>query len=310
MINTPITDNKRLPSFRIPRCGKFPNYQLNKVFFHEKNLIYLVSVGKDKFENKWVERFVNFIKKVKPYKTIVVVADTLQRFNIEIDESLDSKRALNESIYKGQIWALKYEKFFSGLKKLNINYEFVHWEALKKDSDFEKYLLEIKKLSEENETFKKALLISSQEYSHRASRVNSDTSDETAQKNSRQFLIEECAVFQVLAKDKDNLAIVYPGAVTEVLAYSIRHINEHYREKIHTFYWLELKRTKNSKKEEIEPKLEESTKIQLFRNISLNEVKLPSYQVGQDLNCKAFFFRRPSLISYPSGEKPSKFLRV
>ena len=68
----------KAPSYRIAHCGNFPNYYLNGVSFHEKNLIYLVSVGKEKFENKWVERFVNFVKEVKPQKVLIVVADSLQ----------------------------------------------------------------------------------------------------------------------------------------------------------------------------------------------------------------------------------------
>lgn len=307
MLNTPITDNKRLPSFRIARCGNFPHYQLNEVSFQKRNLIYLVSVGKEKFEHKWVERFVNFIKEVKPQKTIVVVADSLQRFNIEVDENLGSDQAFNESIKRGEKWAQKYTQFFSDLE---INYEFMHWEALKEDKDFKGYFHEIEKLDKENEAFKEALSISSKEYSSRASRVNSSTDYEKAKTNSCKFLIEECAVFQVLAKDKNNLAIVYPGAVTDILAYAINHINEN-RSAENTFHWLDLRPTKNNKrKKNIEPKVKEPIKTRLFRSTSLNEAQLPSRQIHQNLNEKPTFFRRPSLNSYFSEERPNKFLRV
>lgn len=266
MIGTSKKDNKKSPSFRIAHCGNFPNYQLNGVFFNERNIIYLVSVGKEKFENKWVERFVNFVKAVKPKKTLIVVADTLQRYNIEVDDNIEPKQAFTESVKRGEEWTSKYKPLFSNL---NISYEFVRWETLKEDKDFEYYLHETKKLDKENVAFEKALSISSKEYTNRFSRVNLGTDSQKAEANSRQFLIEECAVFKVLAKDKNNLAIVYPGAVTDILAYAIRHINENHRAKDHTFHWLNLRPTKsNKKKKNIESKSNESIKPSRFRKKS------------------------------------------
>ncbi|WP_339050250.1 hypothetical protein [Rickettsiella endosymbiont of Xylota segnis] len=305
MIKTPIKDNKKPPSFRIAHCGNFPNYHLNGISFHERNLIYLVSVGKEKFEDNWVKRFVSFIKEVKPKKINIVVADTLQRFNIEVDKNITPKQALNESIYKGQVWANKYNAYFSNL---DIDCKFIHWRTLKEDIDFQCYLDEIKKLDEEDISFKEALAISSKEYTNRPSRVNSGTDCQKAEANSRQFLIEECAAFQVLAKDKDNLAIVYPGAVTKILAYAIKHINENYRAKEHTFHWLDLKPTKtNKKRKHVVSEEKEAIKPLLSRSLSLNEAQLPTYQ---DLSEKMTFFRRPSLHSYLSDEKPSKYIRI
>lgn len=304
MIKTSIKDNKKSPSFRTAHCGIFPNYRLNGVSFHERNLIYLVSVGKEKFEGKWVERFVNFVKEVKPKKTIIVVADTLQRYNIEVDKNIDFSQAFNESIEKGEEWVKNYKPLFSSL---NINYEFVHWETLKEDKDFECYLHEIKKLDEEDRLFKEALAISSKEYTKRPSRINSGTADQKAEENSRQFLIEECAVFQILAKDTDNLAIVYPGAVTKILDYAIEYINKNYRDEKNAFHWLDLKPTKAKKRKHVEPEVKEVIKPTLSRSISLNEAQLPTYQ---GLSQKMTFFRRPSLNSYFSNETPSKYFRI
>ncbi len=311
MVETSKKDNRKYRNFKVSRCGNFPNYSLNKVPFNKGNLIYLVSVGKEKFEYKWVERFVNFIREVKPKKTFIVVADTLQRYNIEVDEDKNPMQAFHESIKRGKEWVDKYKPLFSNLKKLNIDYEFIYWETLKKDGDFEHYFHEIKKLDEKDSFFKEALAISSKEYTKRPSRVNSGTADQKAEENSRQFLIEECAVFQVLAKDKDNLAIVYPGAVTNILDYAIKHINITHRDTEHPFHWLDLKPTKtNKKRKHIETEVKKAIKPLLSRSISLNEAKLPTYQAHQDLDQKATFFRRPSLNSYFSNEKPNKYFRL
>ncbi|EDP45806.1 hypothetical protein [Rickettsiella grylli] len=274
----------KAPSYRIAHCGNFPNYYLNGVSFHEKNLIYLVSVGKEKFENKWVERFVNFVKEVKPQKVLIVVADSLQRFNIEVDDNIDPKEAFTKSIKQGEKWVMNYKPLFSSL---TINYEFVHWEALKEDKDFEHYFHEIKKLDEEDNNFKEALEISSKEYTHRPSRVIG-VAYQKAEENSRQFLIEECAVFHVLAKDKENLAIVYPGAVTNILHYAIKHINENNRTKEHAFHWLDLRPTKTNKKcKNIESTVQAPFNSLFFRSLSLNETQ-SSQQTYQNVDKNSF----------------------
>lgn len=313
MIEESKKDNRKSRNFRISHCGNFPHYSLNKVSFNNRNLIYLVSVGKEKFEYKWVERFVNFGREIKPKKIFIIVADTLQRFNIEVDENLSPRQAFHKATQRGNEWVNKYQPLFSNLKQSNIDYEFIHWETLKKDTDFEYFFHQIKKLEEKDSNFKEALTISSKEYTNRPSRINSDGIYQKAEENSRQFLIEECAVFQVLAKEKDNLAIVYPGAVTNILAYAIKHINENHRDKENTFHWLDLKPTKINKKRKHaephkEPKVKEVSKPLLFRSTSLNEAHLPTYKSEQDLDKKATFFRRPSLCS--SNEKPSKYLRI
>lgn len=311
MIETSKKDNRKFRNFRISHCGNFPDYSLNEAPFCNRNLIYLVSVGKEKFEYKWVERFVNFVREVKPKKIFIVVADTLQRYNIEVDENINPTQAFHESTKRGNEWVSKYKPLFSNLKKSDIDYEFVHWETLKKDEDFEHYFHKIKKLDKEDSLFKAALAISSNEYTNRPSRIISEEIYQKAEENSRQFLIEECAVFQVLAKDKDNLAIVYPGAVTNILAYAIKHINENHRDEKNTFHWLDLKPTKiNKKRKHTEPQVKEISKPPLFRSFSLNEAQLPIYQTHQDLDKKATFFRRPSLNSYLSNEKLSKYFRI
>ncbi|KAF5271652.1 hypothetical protein FQR65_LT05273 [Abscondita terminalis] len=209
------------------------------------------------------------VAQYEPTDTIVVItsnADTLQRYNIEVDENINLKQALNESTKRGSEWVSKYKPLFSNLKKSDIDYEFVHWQTVKEDKDFELYFEKIKKLDKEDSFFQEALAISSNEYTMRPSRIISEATYQKAEENSRLFLIEECAVFQVLAKDKDNLAIVYPGAVTNILAYAIKHINENHRDKKNPFYWLDLKPHKNNKKRKrTESQVKEVSKAPFLR---------------------------------------------
>lgn len=233
-------------SYRIAGCGIYPNYYLNGTSLNEKNILYLVSVGKEKFEGKWVDRFVNFIKEIKPKKTFIIVADSLQRFNIELEENLSEIAAFEESKNRGKKWVNKYESYFSNSYT---NYEFIYWDDLKQDEDFGLYMDEIINLSLKNTPFKEALFTSSNEYIQRHSRLNFNvlSDQEKAKKKSCDFLKEECAVFHVLAKINDNIAIVYPGPATKILTLSIEHINKKYR-MTNPFYWLNMRPTKEKKK--------------------------------------------------------------
>ena len=124
-------------------------------------------------------------------------------------------------------------------------------------------------------------------------------------------------MFQVLAKESDNIAIVYPGSATKVLDFSIKHINKHYRDG-NTFYWLDMKPTKDRNKSkklgtQLTKWLEKNKKIEygaannfgipsFFRQSSLNEGQ--SYRENiLDKFIMLSFLRRPSLDGEQSYSK-------
>ncbi|MGB8286258.1 MAG: hypothetical protein WCE22_06100 [Candidatus Aquirickettsiella gammari] len=233
-------NSKKNPSFRIAHCGIFPNYYLGEVPLNEKNIIYLVSVGKEKFKGKWVERFVNFIKEIKPKKTIIVVADSLQRFNIELDENISEIDALRESEKRGQQWVEKYKPYFS---KLDIDYEFIHWEKLKQDEDYQKYFNEIM-IWNESDDFKQLILASAKAY---IGRFDRKLHENKAIKQSSKFLNEESAVLRVLAKNVNTIGLVYPGPPLKIFNYIINYANK--SRLADKFSYMELIPTKKKKKQ-------------------------------------------------------------
>lgn len=230
----------KIPSFRIAHCGTFPHYRLGGVSLNKKNIIYLVSVGKEKFEGKWVERFINFTKEIKPQKIFIVVADSLQRFNIEIDENLAEAEAFKESIKRGQQWAEKYRPYFS---TLDVNYEFIHWEKLKEDKDFQKYFNEIMAWNQ-SDNFKQLILESAKAYIGRCDRkLHGDRAIEQSSK----FLNEESAVLRILAKNVNTIGLVYPGPPLKIFSYIINYANTF---RTHDpFFYMELNPTKKNKKQ-------------------------------------------------------------
>jgi hypothetical protein len=229
----------KAPSFRLTHCGNFPNYSLGGVSLSKKNIIYLVSVGTEKFKDKWIERFVNFAKEIKPQKVLIVVADSLQRFNIEIDKNLSEIEALQESTNRGQQWVKKYRPYFSTLE---VNHEFIFWEKLKEDEDYRKYFKEIMEWNK-SDNFKQLILESSKVYTDR---FNRNLYGNQAIEQSSKFLNEECAVLRVLAKDINTIGIFYPGPSLKIFDYIIDYAN---KSRPHdSFFYTELFPTKIKKK--------------------------------------------------------------
>lgn len=232
--NNPI----KAPSYRISNCGIFPKYHLGGVSLNKKNLIYLVSVGTKKFEDKWVDRFVNFTKEVKPKKIFIIVADSLQRFNIEIEEKLSEIAAFQESLKRGQEWVRKYGPSFSTLE---INHEFILWEKLKEDKDYHKYFNEIM-VWNESDLFKQLILESAKAY---LDRFNRNLYGNQAIEQANKFLNEECAALRVLAKDINTIGIFYPGPALKIFDYIINYANQCRQQD--PFYYKELLPTKKKK---------------------------------------------------------------
>jgi hypothetical protein len=228
----------KAPSFRIANCGKSKNYRLDKIFLNKKDIIYLVSVGKEKFEGKWVERFINFAKEIKLQKILIVVADSLQRFNIEIDSKLSENQAFQESINKGQEWVEKYTPYFSTLE---VSYEFIFWETLKEDKDYHKYFNEIL-VWNESDFFKQLILESAKAY---ISRLDRKLYENRAIEQSTKFLNEESAVLRVLAKKINTVGLVYPGPPLKIFDYIINYANKCRLD--NPFSYIELIPTKKKK---------------------------------------------------------------
>jgi hypothetical protein len=170
-----------------------------------------------------------------------VLADSLQRFNIEVEENLSEAVALAESIKRGEQWLKEYEAYFTGLQT-----EFIHWDSLKQHENYKNYSDTVQELINCDHTFQMALDKSANEYMQRPLRQ----SCKNALTKSRAFLQEECAVFQVLAETKASKAIFYPGKSTAVLDSIIGYINNKMREG-NPLHWIELRPTKKTKTEKL-----------------------------------------------------------
>jgi hypothetical protein len=234
---------KKEPSYRIAHHGHFPFYQVDGLPLNKKVAVYLVSVGKEKFEGKWVSRFVRFVEEIGFKKVFIVVADSLQRFNIEVDENLSEKKAFEESVHRGKEWIKRNKVCFRRVKKVC---KFIRWEELKKDRDYLSSLEAIKEICSENGFLRQPLLESAQEYSKRSSRLPS-VDQGLATKKSCEYLTEECEIFRRLAVSKKVSVILYPSKPTPIAGGIIQYINtESKLDK--KLAWIELVPTKHKEK--------------------------------------------------------------
>ena len=187
--------------------------------------ILLVSVGKENFEAEAIESAVKMIN--QEFKACcIVVADTLQRYNIATEKSVSEKDAYEEALKKGDEWLVRYNSYF--LNNFKIPFEIVRWDSLISDDDF---IQQEKKFScciEANEVLSNAMRESIDEYGKRLFKNMGESYfkqiESQHEKNCFSYLKEECVAITLLPKkiftyssDFSPLVIVYPGKSTSIL---------------------------------------------------------------------------------------------
>lgn len=257
--------------FRIAHSENFPKDF--RTTLKNKKIIYLVSVGKEKFEGEWVERFANLILEIEPKEVLIVVADSLQRFNIEIAENLTEEEAFQKSKDEGQEWVRKCTPYFSdrGIKP-----EFIHWEKLKENEDYQKFFDEIM-VWNESEIFKRLISDSAKAYVDRSDRKENKNQ---AIAQSTKFLNEESAVLRILAKDINTKGLVYPGPPLEIFNYIIGHVNND-REK-DPFFYIEVSPIKKKNKK----KNQKGNELNVFKELPFFKCRKLSIEIeGNKKEC-------------------------
>lgn len=213
--------NQKRPSYRIAHHGFFPYYQVDDSPLNKKTVVYLVSVGKEKFEEKWVSRFARFIEEIGFKRVLIVVADSLQRFNIEVDENLSEEDAFQESVRRGAEWIKRNKAYFNKVKKFC---KFIRWEELKKDKDYFSSLEKIKEICSDNGFLREPLLETIQEYLKRSARL-ATLNQELATRKSCDYLIEECEIFRRMLINKKVSVILYPAKPSPLVNGILQYIN-------------------------------------------------------------------------------------
>ncbi len=185
--------------------------------------IYLVSVGKDNFENNAVEAAIKMINE-EFKECYIIIADTLQRHNIFTENDVSHKIAYEQALENGDKWIKKYSEIFKQF--LSIPYCIIRWDNLINNYEFEAKKSFFSSYIKESVILSTAMGESIAEYGNRLrKRIGEEYFQKITYKhkeNCFDYLQEECVVISILPKLIDvkshpPYVIVYPGKSTEIL---------------------------------------------------------------------------------------------
>ena len=142
-------------------------------------------------------------------KKIICVNDTLQRHNFEF-QGHSPEEAFRLSQEAGREWI---EQNYAAIRSLD-NLEIIRWEKWRREDAYEHGLDTMKRLYREKETFREEVDNEMKSFWQRALKKDPDLDPslfDTFKKHSLSYLLEECAVFQLMFAREDAVDI-YPGS--------------------------------------------------------------------------------------------------
>ncbi|MEO9804780.1 MAG: tRNA-dependent cyclodipeptide synthase [Reichenbachiella sp.] len=168
-----------------------------------------ISVGQEYHEGDKFSSLINWCKG-RFDKLVICVNDTLQRFNIMFEELLEEELAENRAIGLGREWIDRVRPIISGIEDVSL----VRWNEWKANKEFTKGRLSTEWLYSKNNEFRGAIDSNIEAIWKRRKSVKSelykDKGFENFQKLSRQYLLEETAVFSMMY-EKEKAIDIYPG---------------------------------------------------------------------------------------------------
>jgi hypothetical protein len=209
-----IDDRKLVAKLMSGRTGQMQSYIA----------ILLVSVGKENFEGESINAAVNMIND-EFKECVIVIADTLQRYNIATEKEISLQQAYDESLVKGDEWLARHESCFKN--NFKIPYKIIRWDSFITDPDFQEREKNFLSIIETNSILAQAMDKSTEEYGNRLqNRFDENHYNQIVarhKQNCFSYLKEECVAITLFPKKigfVDKIApstIVYPGKSTAIL---------------------------------------------------------------------------------------------
>lgn len=186
--------------------------------------ILLVSVGKDNFEDNAIRSAIKMIDN-EFQCCYIVVADTLQRYNIEVEKEISSELAYSVALSNGDDWINRYKSYFDDT--FTIPYSILRWDELISDPDFIQREAKFYEHIKSSLSLSQAMKESIDEYGDRLRKhLGDDHYKKILDQHERgcfSYLKEECAAIALLPKKTSSNyllfppVIVYPGKATKIL---------------------------------------------------------------------------------------------
>ncbi len=190
-------------AYKIKIKAKTPN------LVDDNNLLRLeISVGQPYHEGEKFRCTIDWAKH-RYNKVVVLVNDSLQRFNYMFEEGLSEKEAHSKSLHEGTQWIARNMSAISSLP----NFEIYRWDAWKRSENYFSDLHKARLLYQQNADFRAAI---DQSIEDIWARKNSDLQRKTEFfELSKNYLLEETAAFSIIYKTFKGVS-AYPGSFQEM----------------------------------------------------------------------------------------------
>ena len=167
-----------------------------------------ISVGQSYHEGEKLSATLDWIND-RFDKNIICVNDTLQRHNIEF-QGHSSDEAFQLSQEAGREWI---ERNYKAITSLD-NFEIIRWESWRQDPSYEYGLEVMNRLYRDKESFRQEVNEEMYSFWERALKKDQTLDPSQFEKfktHSLRYLLEECAVFQLMFA-REEAVDIYPGS--------------------------------------------------------------------------------------------------
>ena len=188
--------------------------------FTGKRCVLAISVGQDYHEDQHFYSAIHLLNESGFSHCKVVVADTLQRHNINANNTAE---ALTRSIQAGEAWIKRNQPALSALK---MNVEIKRWTDELSSESYSEWRKKIEHTFEQSADFRSAVESTINVFIDRLKLRNPDADFEAAAANCREYIFEEIPVIMPLWAEQGYDYIIYPQKMTDAMAASRVHFVE------------------------------------------------------------------------------------
>lgn len=214
MIAKMTTNPEFFPSARKVKAY-FKHAEEEKPFFKDSNAVLLISVGQPIHEGEKLRATLETIN--NNFKECdICVADTLQKYNYE--NYNEQKGDVEDfAAQRGAEWIERNKNF---IQFLTIPHKIWRWDDFLEVPIFQQAREVLLDVYYNDESFKKDIDFTIEEYIFRCKKRNPETNVEQIYENSLEYLIEECTVYYMLwgkMKEHQYRYIIYPNVISKAL---------------------------------------------------------------------------------------------
>ena len=173
----------------------------------QSHCVVLISVGQRVHEGEMFAATIDFVNNYAA-KCTIVVADILQRHNLQVQHQLDSQAALQESAKEGELWCRRNCQI---IKELRIPWDLFHWKTWLIQPDYYKFRMQIDFLYQNNKLFQKEFENTINDFLSRRRKKGEVILDVMAWRDAcLEYLKEECTIMMPMWREEGFNYILYP----------------------------------------------------------------------------------------------------